>query len=183
MDMYEEMLLQIVDILKKHNRPIPDLTHKEAIEEIRKIISGVTTYAENVTPDDIKKLDNTDSSIRRTDKRLIDADELKEQFKDRSLEDFTNLHFIDAIDNAPTVEYPFYAEAYQTGYEEGKNDYYHLDNMPDPECTVKLKDNPHKCGNCKYLIFKDYKHNSGTCTINRLERSFTDICTHEEDKM
>ena len=26
------------------------------------------------------------------------------------------------IDNAPTVEYPFYAEAYQTGYEEGKND-------------------------------------------------------------
>jgi len=27
---------------------------------------------------------------------------------------------IDAIiDNAPTVEYPFYAEAYQTGYEEG----------------------------------------------------------------
>lgn len=26
------------------------------------------------------------------------------------------------IDNAPTVEYPFYAEAYQTGYEEGKNE-------------------------------------------------------------
>lgn len=36
--------------------------------------------------------------------RLIDADALKEQFKDRSLEDFTHLHFIDAIDNAPTVE-------------------------------------------------------------------------------
>ena len=26
------------------------------------------------------------------------------------------------IDNAPTVEYPFYAEAYQTGFEEGKNE-------------------------------------------------------------
>ena len=26
---------------------------------------------------------------------------------------------IDLIDNAPTVEYPFYQEAYQTGYEEG----------------------------------------------------------------
>ena len=26
------------------------------------------------------------------------------------------------IDNAPTVEYPFYQEAYQTGYEEGKNE-------------------------------------------------------------
>lgn len=36
--------------------------------------------------------------------RLIDADALKEKFKDRSLEDFTHLHFIDAIDNAPTVE-------------------------------------------------------------------------------
>lgn len=32
-------------------------------------------------------------------------------------------HFIPLlIDNAPTVEYPFYQEAYQTGYEEGKND-------------------------------------------------------------
>ena len=36
--------------------------------------------------------------------RLIDADALKEQFKDRSLEDFTYLHFIDAIDNTPTIE-------------------------------------------------------------------------------
>ena len=26
------------------------------------------------------------------------------------------------IDNAPTVEYPFYAEAYQTGYEEAKKE-------------------------------------------------------------
>ena len=36
--------------------------------------------------------------------RLIDADELRKQFEDRSLEDFTHLHFIDAIDNAPTIE-------------------------------------------------------------------------------
>lgn len=59
MDIYEEMLLQIVEVLKKHNRPLPDLTHKEAIEEIRSIIIGNTTHAEKVTPDDIKKLDNT----------------------------------------------------------------------------------------------------------------------------
>ena len=39
MDMYEEMLLQIVDVLKKHNRPLPDITHKEAIEEIRSIVN------------------------------------------------------------------------------------------------------------------------------------------------
>lgn len=30
--------------------------------------------------------------------------------------------FEDLIDNAPTIEYPFYKEAYQTGYEEGKNE-------------------------------------------------------------
>lgn len=41
MDIYEEMLLQIVEVLKKHNRPIPDLTHKEAIEEIRSIVNDV----------------------------------------------------------------------------------------------------------------------------------------------
>ena len=40
-----------------------------------------------------------------SEQRLIDANALKEQ-----------------IDYAPTVEYPFYAEAYQTGYEEGKNE-------------------------------------------------------------
>lgn len=100
MDMYEEMLLQIVDVLKKHNKPLPDLTHKEAIEEIRSIVN---------------------------------------------------------------------------------KDYYSLDDLPKEEVKVELKYNPHKCGNCRYLIFKDYKHNSGTCTINRLERSFTDICTHEEE--
>lgn len=27
----------------------------------------------------------------------------------------------DIVDNAPAVEYPFYQEAYQTGFEEGKN--------------------------------------------------------------
>lgn len=35
--------------------------------------------------------------------RLIDADALKEKFKDREGDDFTVFHFYDAIDNAPTV--------------------------------------------------------------------------------
>lgn len=60
--------------------------------------------------------------------RLIDADELRKQFEDRSLEDFTHLHFIEAIDNAPTVE-PEIAndglqacmtESYRLGYELAK---------------------------------------------------------------
>lgn len=60
--------------------------------------------------------------------RLIDADALK-----KALHNFFDGKVIDEptyilrdvfcyIDNAPTVEYPFYQEAYQTGYEEGKNE-------------------------------------------------------------
>lgn len=32
------------------------------------------------------------------------------------------LALLSKVKNAPTVEYPFYQEAYQTGYEEGKNE-------------------------------------------------------------
>ena len=56
--------------------------------------------------------------------RLIDADKLKETIK--SPETFTTIpvkkHMCKIIDNSPTAEYPFYQEAYQTGYEEGKNE-------------------------------------------------------------
>jgi hypothetical protein len=38
------------------------------------------------------------------------------------IKDNMYLNFQYAIDNAPTVEYPFYQEAYQSGYEEGKNE-------------------------------------------------------------
>ena len=64
--------------------------------------------------------------------RLIDADALKKAIMNdlglgdeengsdaeymSGLQDCYNL-----IDNAPTVEYPFYQEAYQTGFEEGQN--------------------------------------------------------------
>lgn len=36
--------------------------------------------------------------------RLIDGDELKEQFKDKEGDDFTAFHFYDAIDKMPTIE-------------------------------------------------------------------------------
>ena len=62
-----------------------------------------------------------------------------------------------------------------------KEPYYHIDQLPDPECTVNIKDNPHKCGNCKYLIFKDHRHNEGLCRITRLNRRYTDLCVHEEE--
>ncbi len=38
--------------------------------------------------------------------RLIDADALKEQFKDKEGDEFTAFHFYDAIDSAPTIEEP-----------------------------------------------------------------------------
>ena len=77
-----------------------------------------------------------------SDIRLIDANALKEDFVERyrkaeewitkakdeeikiraeATRDFIG-EVIMTIDYAPTVEYPFYAEAYQTGYEEGKNE-------------------------------------------------------------
>lgn len=89
-------------------------------------------------------------------------------------------------------EYMFYkAERFLTGIgikiEEaldktvGTLTYYDLDQLPDSECTVKLKVNPHKCGNCKYLIFKDYRHGDGTCCITHRFKSFYDRCDHEEE--
>ena len=56
--------------------------------------------------------------------RLIDANALKEKLTPVKLfgGGFCLMVTEKDIDNAPTVEYPFYAEAYQTGYEEGKND-------------------------------------------------------------
>ena len=61
------------------------------------------------------------------------------------------------IDNALTVEYPFYQEAYQTGYEEGKNERLQgkwIDTGSGQECNVCHEiqygyDNfRHFCANC-----------------------------------
>lgn len=49
--------------------------------------------------------------------RLIDADALKEEVNKKKV--VGRFNTIMLIDNAPTVEYPFYQDAYQTGYEEG----------------------------------------------------------------
>ena len=54
------------------------------------------------------------------EQRLIDANALKEEVNKKQVVGRFNV--LNLIDSAPTVEYPFYAEAYQTGYEEGKND-------------------------------------------------------------
>lgn len=56
--------------------------------------------------------------------RLIDADALMNlPFEKIIHTDFGDTAIpIEEIEMAPTVEYPFYQEAYQTGYEEGKNE-------------------------------------------------------------
>ena len=63
--------------------------------------------------------------------RLIDADALKTTDTYALVNNKTDENGISFapmrcvlkkdIDNAPTVDYPFYQEAYQTGYEEGQN--------------------------------------------------------------
>lgn len=58
--------------------------------------------------------------------RLIDADKL---YPDCVTKKGTLAISQNQIANAPTVEYPFYAEAYQTGYEEGKNETWKDDDL------------------------------------------------------
>lgn len=56
------------------------------------------------------------------DNELISRGDLKEAISDIELSLTNKRTILDIIDNAPTVAYPFYQEAYQTGYEEGKNE-------------------------------------------------------------
>lgn len=54
---------------------------------------------------------------------LIDRKALiKEVNENKELFESERVYLEGLLLNAPTVEYPFYQEAYQTGYEEGKND-------------------------------------------------------------
>lgn len=58
-------------------------------------------------------------------------------------------------------------------------EYYNLNQLQDPECNVKFKENT--CGACHHLIFKDYRHREGLCNLCRLHRCFDDLCVHEEE--
>lgn len=51
---------------------------------------------------------------------LISREALKEALQNEIGEHALSVAIDRVIDNAPTVKYPFYQEAYQTGYEEGK---------------------------------------------------------------
>lgn len=37
------------------------------------------------------------------------------------------------------------------------------------------------CGDCTHLIFKDYKHLYGICSITGRDHNFEDKCDHEEE--
>lgn len=55
------------------------------------------------------------------------------------------------------------------------------DNTQISEPYMKVKGGEFTCGNCKHLIFKDYKECTGSCRLTRLYRRFTDRCIHEEE--
>lgn len=94
--------------------------------------------------------------------RLIDADALKEDFADMregypifsDTEMLSTKDIAKIIDNAPTVEYPFYQEAYQTGYEEGKNE------RPQSKWLITAEDSEgiHRiqCPFCRYEKGSDF---------------------------
>lgn len=83
---------------------------------------------------------------------------------------FNNRLLFGIIDNAPTVEYPFYQEAYQTGYEEGKNE------KSQGEFVKMLNERIEKSV-CKYCQMN--KH----CELCEISRVFSIIAlTNEEMK-
>lgn len=97
--------------------------------------------------------------------RLIDADYLKNLPFERLIHtDFGETAIpMEEIDRAPTIDTTFKeVVAYECGQK-------------------SVKDNPYTCGNCRFLIFKDYEHHDGSCSITRLHRNFEDPCVHEEE--
>lgn len=62
------------------------------------------------------------------------------------------------IDNAPTVNYPFYQEAYQTGYEEGKNERLQGEWIANP-----LGD--YVCNKCSWVVGKFERNFCPNCGV------------------
>ena len=59
------------------------------------------------------------------------------------------------IDSAPAVEYPFYAEAYQTGYEEGKNARKHGEWICKTKSTFpQYQPDEYKCPFCNVIVHR-----------------------------
>ena len=121
--------------------------------------------------------------------RLIDADKLKEvnlSICDNCLNSSNPTifcrkcpltDFVKTIDNAPTIEYPFYQEAYQTGYEEG-----HIDGVlqgeklyarpqgewlyPDADIVIgkrRVGKSYRVCSNCKESFSNNIPWNANFC--------------------
>ena len=84
---------------------------------------------------------------------------LKEVRENKELYEKERVYIEGLLLNAPTVKYPFYAEAYQTGYEEGKNARKQgelinvFDRFSCPFCKMSIKDEVH------YLYSKEYRFN------------------------
>lgn len=97
--------------------------------------------------------------------KLIDANELKRAFEKvyplatNEMGGVVNKQIYDIIDNAPTVEYSFYQEAYQTGYEEGQNERPHGEWI----CDYRYLDC--KCSICNSYALErgDYPELSAYC--------------------
>lgn len=69
-------------------------------------------------------------------------------------------------------------------WDEGQQDVEVIGYMPvsdiDTFC-IPIDKKQFVCGNCRRLIFKDYKHHQGICRLTRLPRDFESHCDHEEE--
>lgn len=95
---------------------------------------------------------------------LISREALKKEFEKvyplsvNEMGGVVNKRIYDIIDNAPTVEYPFYQEAYQTGYEEGKND------RPQGEWIADPLGN-YVCNKCSWVVGKFERNFCPNCGV------------------
>lgn len=101
---------------------------------------------------------------------LISREALKKAIKDHfdNLDAYFPSAFIKEVEDTPTVSYPFYQEAYQTGYEEGKNE------RPQGELAEKLKDRIEESV-CKYCQMN--KH----CELCEISRVFSIIALTDKE--
>ena len=77
--------------------------------------------------------------------RLIDADALKEKFKDREGDDLTVFHFYDVIDSAPTRPSEITTEDIQNAIQQGYKDGFEM-------AKAKYERPQVECKDCKYFF-------------------------------
>lgn len=131
------------------------MTNKEAIETLKQLILQGT---DERLKKDYEAIDVAIKALKeeRPQGNLISRDALKKEVERIfCVGSYHKDRIIGLIDNAPSVEYPFYAEAYQTGYEEGKNARKHGEWICKTKSTFpQYQPDEYKCPFCNVIVHR-----------------------------